>query len=262
MKGNRHYLIKIVILCCALMLASILLLSKKAHQKLSNQTTHFLVDISNSMNTKDITQYSQNQSLVISRLQTIKEVIIQTIKSDPSSTYSLVIFWDSIDFLLPPTQDTWLFLDYLNQVNTNLLPWWWTNINLIWDISLNFKSIDKLILFSDFDYKETPKLKKEFLKLKKNNIYLVWVWWKKWWEVRYADDNILKKDLVSVISNRDDKIWRYIWQRVHSAYGIIDNTSKIPKLVKEITNSNRISFSESQTQIIIAILGILILIWI
>lgn len=262
MKKNRNYLIKIVIIFLALVLASILLLSEKTHQKLSNQTTHFLVDISNSMNTKDITQYSQNQSLIISRLQAIKEFITQTIQSDPYATYSLVIFWDSIDFLLPPTQDTWLFLEYLKQVNTNLLPWWWTNINLIWDISLNFKSIDKLIVFSDFDYEETPKLKKEFLKLRKNNIYLVWVWWKSWWEVRYADDSVLKKDLVSVISKRDDKTWKYISKKIHSDYTVIDNTSKIPKLVKEITNSNRISFSESQTQIIITILGILVLIWI
>lgn len=262
MKKNRIYLIKIFLIFLALIFAIILLLSEKAHQKLSNQTTNFIVDTSNSMNTKDVNQYPKNQSLLISRLQAIKEFITQTIKSDPYETYSLVIFGDSIDFFIPPTQDTWLFLEYLNQINTNTLPGGGTNINLIWDISLNFKSIDKLIIFSDFDYEATPKLEKEFLKLKKSNTYLIWVGSKNGWEVRYADDSVLKKDLVSVTSKRSDKIWKYISKKINSKYYTLDNTNKITKLSKEITNSNRISFSESQTQIIIALLGILILVWI
>ncbi len=262
MKQHRNYLLKILLIFLALILAIILLLSEKSHQKLSNQTTHFLVDISNSMNTKDITQNSNNQSLTISRLQSIKDFITKTIQTDPYATYSLVIFWDSIDFLVPPTQDTWLFLEYLDQINTNLLPGWWTNINLIWDISLNFKSIDKLIVLSDFDYEQTPKLDKEFLKLRKSNTYLIWVGSKAWWEVRYTDDSILKKDLVSVTSKRNDKSWKYISKKINAKYDILDNENKITKLSNEITNSNRISFSEWQTQIIIAILGILILVWI
>lgn len=262
MKHNKNYLIKIFLIFLALIFATILLLSEKAHQKLSNQTTHFIVDTSNSMNTKDVTKDSKTQSHTISRLQAIKEFIIQTIKDEPLETYSLVIFWDSIDFYIPPTQDTGTFLEYLNQINTNLLPWWWTNINLIGDISLNFKSIDKIIIFSDFDYESNPKLEKEFLKLKKSNTYLVWVGSKSWWEVRYSDDSVLKKDLVSVISKRGDKVAKYISKKINSKYYTLDNTSKIAKLSQEITNSNRISFSESQTQIIIWILGLLVLIWI
>lgn len=262
MKKNRIYLIKIFIIFLALILATILLLSEKAHQKLSNQTTNFIIDTSNSMNTKDVTQYSKTQSISISRLQAIKEFVTQTVQSEPLEMYSLIIFWDSIDFYIPPTQDTGLFLEYLNQINTNLLPWWWTNINLIGDISVNFKSIDKLIIFSDFDYESNPKLSKEFLKLKRSNAYLIWVGSKSWWEVRYADDSVFKKDLVSVISKRGDKIAKYISKKINSKYYTLDNTSKITKLSKEITNSNRISFSESQTKIIVALLWILVLIWI
>ena len=262
MKQHKTYLIKIFLIFLALILATVLLLSEKTHQKLSNQTTNFIIDISNSMNTKDINLQSKNKSIVISRLQVIENTIKNFISEEPYDTYSLIIFWDAIDFYIPPTQDTGLFLEYLEQINTNLLPWWWTDINLIWDISANFKSIDKLIIFSDFDYESNPKLSKEFLKLKKSNVYMIGVWTKNWWEVRYTDDSILKKDLVSVISKRGDKIAKYISKKINSKYYTLDNTSKITKLSKEITNSNRISFSESQTQIIVALLGLLVLVWI
>lgn len=258
---NRRYFIKIIILFLALILAIILLISQKSHQKLSNQTTHFLVDISNSMNTKDIDSSTKKQNLVTSRLQAIKDLISQTIKTEPLETYSLIIFGDSIDFFIPPTQDTGLFIEYLNQVNTNLLPWWWTDVNQIWWMLHNFKPIDKIIIFSDFDYETSPKLSKEFLKLKRYNTYLIGLWSKLWWEVRYTDESILKKDLVSVTSKRNDKTWKYISKEINAKYKSIDSYNQISKLTKEITNSNHISFSSSQTQIIIGLLAVLIFIW-
>lgn len=261
MRRNRRYFAKIIILFLALILATILLVSQKSHQKISNQTTHFLVDISNSMNVKDINNPSNNQSLVSSRLQAIKDMISQTVKAEPYETYSLLIFWDSIDFFIPPTQDTWLFLEYVNEINSNLLPGWWTDINKIWLMLHNFKTIDKLIIFSDFDYESMPKLNKDFLKLKKYNTYIIWVWSKAWWEVRYADDSVLKKDLVSVISKRNDKTWKSISKKINWEYKYIDNYNQFPKITKDIINTNRISFSSSQTQIIISILAVLIFIW-
>jgi len=261
MKKNRRYFAKIIILFLALILAIILLVSQKSHQKLSNQTTHFLVDISNSMNVKDINNSSNNQNLVSSRLQAIKDMISKTVQAEPLETYSLLIFWDSIDYFIPPTQDTWLFIEYVNQINSNLLPGWWTDINQIWWMIHNFKSIDKLVIFSDFDYESMPKLSKDFLKLKKYNTYIIWVWSKVWWEVRYADDSILKKDLVSVISKRNDKTWKSISKKIHWKYKYIDNYNQFPKITKDIINTNRISFSSSQTQIIISILAVLIFIW-
>ena len=92
MKQYKNYLIKNFLNFVALILSTIFFLSEKSHQKLSNQTTHFIVDTSNSMNTKDITQYSKTQSLTISRLQAIKEFITQTIQDEPLEIYSLIIF--------------------------------------------------------------------------------------------------------------------------------------------------------------------------
>ncbi len=118
---------------------------------------HLLVDISNSMNTKD----SQGQSRLQRAINLSKRLI-----SSGQTKYSLTIFSSTSNLLIPPTKDTQTFLTYLNSLNTNLLPASW-NTNILSPLSLidNFASTgDQIIILSDFDFyvpSKTP-LKKPY----------------------------------------------------------------------------------------------------
>ena len=94
--------IQLVLLVLALGLASFLVFGQNRNDGIPDQKIVFVVDINKTMNTKDVFSGSQK----ISRLQAAKTIIQQTISSDPSFSYGLILFNAGADYIIPPTFDT------------------------------------------------------------------------------------------------------------------------------------------------------------
>ncbi len=94
---------RILLLLLAIVFAISLFFSLKQKKISSNETILFVVDISNSMNAKDI--IIDNASGKISRLDLAKLFIEKTIESEPDLHYGLVVFAQSAITLVPATMD-------------------------------------------------------------------------------------------------------------------------------------------------------------
>ncbi|MBU1757689.1 VWA domain-containing protein [Patescibacteria group bacterium] len=87
----------------AIVFAISLFFSLQQKKVFSDETIFFVVDISNSMNTKDI--IAENASGKISRLDVAKLFIEKTMESEPNAYYGLVVFAQSAVTLVPATMD-------------------------------------------------------------------------------------------------------------------------------------------------------------
>jgi hypothetical protein len=105
------------------------------------------LDTNRTMNTKDVFSWTKQ----ISRMQAAKILIQKTISSDLQFSYGLILFNAGTDYIIPPTFDTWTFLQYLSWITTNLLPDWAKNFaQLSWLLLDDYTSY---IILSDFDVK-------------------------------------------------------------------------------------------------------------
>lgn len=102
MNYKSFVFIKLILLFIALALASFLAFGESGKNAAPDQQVVFVLDINRTMNTKDI--FSGNQK--ISRLQAAKSLIRQYILSDDQSSYGLILFNASADYIIPPTFDT------------------------------------------------------------------------------------------------------------------------------------------------------------
>jgi len=163
----------------------------------------FVLDVSNSMNVKDVF-YNWHK---VSRLTLAKKLIENNVKN-LDNKFWLILFSDRFDYFIPPTLDKETFIDYLNTVNTNNLDWWKTNftesINSLKDV---LYPTDILILISDFDTNEN--LKKINLQ---NYMYLIWVW----------------EEIPWVVRNKEWKILYLNWEKIKSSF----NKNKLLELAK------------------------------
>ncbi len=166
----------------------------------------FVLDISNSMNVKDVF-YNNHQ---VSRLTLAKKIIENNIKK-LNNKYWLVIFSDSFNYFIPPTYDKINFLNYLKSLNTNFLDWWQTNLKALSSWLNNYLwKLDQIIFLSDFDFKS--------LNLNINNYtYFIWIWkeinWtvkNKYWETLFKNWKVLLSKLnKNILIKLSKKYWEY-----------------------------------------------------
>ena len=145
--------IKLLLLIIALCLASFLAFGESGKNIAPDQKVVFILDINRTMNTQDILSWVQKTS----RLQAAKQLIQKTILSDSQFSYGLILFNASMDYIIPPTLDTWTFLLYLSGITTNLLPDWVKNFaQLSW---LSRDEYTSYLILSDFDTTKQSNIK-------------------------------------------------------------------------------------------------------
>lgn len=189
----------------------------KNRTSISDWNVIFVIDISNSINVKDVFY----NSIQISRLNLVKKIIENNIKKIDKPVW-LILISSKIKYFIPPTKDKDIFLTYLNTVNTNTIRWWESNLRK------NLKKLnnlvdftDKVIVFSDFDTKDNLNwIKFNFTP------YFIWIWTNLWWNVKdknskniYLQWELLKSSL------NENKI-----KHLGFKYKIIDSYEKNTKL--------------------------------
>jgi len=112
--------IKFILLLFALGIASFLAFFDTTNSIDVDQHIVFVLDTSSTMATKDIL----SGVTYISRLSAAKKLISTTIFSEPHFSYGLVILNTHLEYIIPPTFDTGIFLAYLSGITTNLSTLW------------------------------------------------------------------------------------------------------------------------------------------
>lgn len=154
MKYRPLSLIHLLLLVLALFLAGFLAFGEHKKTFAPDQKIVFVVDINRSMNTEDV--FLDNKS--ISRLQAAKYIIHQSIESQSSYSYGLIVFNAGVDYIVPPSFDTWTFLLYLSGITTNLLPDWIKDFAQLSWVLTTTPSTSYLII-SDFDSVQQDDIK-------------------------------------------------------------------------------------------------------
>jgi len=194
--------------------------------KVSVWSIVFVVDISNSMNVKDVF-YGPNQT---TRLELVKHIIEDNVKN-LNNKFWLVVFSDKMDYLIPPTLDKDTYITYLRTINTNLLNGGKTNFkNSIQELKKVLNPMDIVVIFSDYDlvwYQDNfKKIQTENVRksrddnwYKLNNLtYFVGVWSKNWW----------------IVKNKDWKTMFENWEPLYSKLNI--------DILKKLTNENNANY--------------------
>lgn len=171
----------------------------------------FLLDISNSMNVKDVFYGGH----LLSRLDLAKKIIENNV-AEIDKNFWLILFSNKFDYFIPSTKDKESFKTYLNTVNTNTLDAW--DMKFVQSISWSqnvLNPTDTLILISDFDTQE------DLTKIKfKNYTYAIWIW----------------KNHKSVVYNR-------FWNKVYTEWKLQDSAFSQKKLDEILVNA-KINISE------------------
>ncbi len=193
MNHKSYSLIKLVLLIIALGLAIFLTIGEDRRNAVPDQKVVFVLDVNRTMNTEDV--FSGDKKM--SRLQAAKALIQKTVISGSSFSYGLVLFDAGLDYIIPPTSDTWTFLLYLSWITTNLLPDWIKNFaQLGW---LPHDDFTSYLLFSDFD-----KVQQGSVKLLKWTT-LLGIWSLAGDKVRYSNWIMYYDNGKSVFSARNDQ---------------------------------------------------------
>ena len=232
--------IKLILLFIALGLASFLAFGESERTIAPDQQIIFVLDINRTMNTKDVFSGVQQ----ISRLQAAKSLIHQMILSDSQFSYGLVLFNASVDYIIPPTFDTWTFLLYLSGITTNLLPDWTKNFAQLSGF-LRDRSASYLLL-SDFD-----TIQQNHIKLPQW-MALLGLWSLAGDNMRYSNGVLYYDRGKSVFSARNDQFA----QSLHLPYTTLTNTDgfSLQNLL-----FHGFTLPISQRIVLYAILGVLVI---
>lgn len=194
-----------------------------------------IVDISHSMNTRDIII---NKDLS-SRLDLVKFSINNIINSYKNKKIWLMIFSKKSNYFIPPTLDHETILTYTDNLNTALLPAWWSNIYNAIKSFVNLWSIwDRWIMFSDmwdkidFDSQNQSikELPDEYRK-KQLNLTFIWVWSKRWWIVLYPNEEPVFYEGNKIESQRFDQFWEFLAKEFWTSYDTIDESNDLSVIV-------------------------------
>lgn len=208
--------------------------------KVSNNIT-FIIDLSHSMNVNDVTNQQNQQT---SRLDLAKSFINNLFEDESESNFGLILFSQKSNYFIPPTADVDSFKKYLDKLNTNFLPAWWSNI---------YESIKNFVEYSDnwtiwvlisdmwdnIDFNEQKEkiktLKEEFTK-KQLKLILIWVWKTQWWYVKYPNWEEIIYKWQKVSSTRNDEFGNYLSKTFGSSYIKIENSKQTNNI--KILNNN------------------------
>jgi len=234
--------IKLLLLLIALGLASFLAFGEGGEDVTPDQKVVFVVDINRTMNTQDVLSWTKH----ISRLQAAKSLIQKILLSDTQFSYGLILFNARVDYIIPPTFDTWTFLLYLSGITTNLLPDWAKNfVQLSW--FLHDTTSTSYLIMSDFDV----KTQQGGTKIPKWTS-LLGLWSLAGDTVRYANGIVYYDNGKSVFSARNDQFAKSL-NLPYTTLTNIDNFS-LQRLV-----FHGFSLPLSQRVFLYVILGILVI---
>ena len=176
----------------------------------------FVVDISNSMNVKDVF-YGPVQT---SRLDLVKHIIKDNVQQ-LNNKFWLVVFSDKMDYSIPPTFDKANYLTYLDTINTNLLNWGETNFKKsMEELKKVLNPMDIVVIFSDFDFDGNYDVKFN------NLTYFVGVGSEQWGIVKNKEGKTIFKNWTPLYSKLNKKIVEDLSKHNPGGYLIVKNWSK------------------------------------
>lgn len=225
----------------------------------------FILDVSHSMNVDDI---KTNYSLNISRLNASKILISKYVENYPDFKFWLIVFSRNSNYFIPATNDKNNFLNYLNNINTNIIPAGWSNIMGWINDFIEYTTDNAIgILISDFweqnDYMNQKKQWDELSKkLNKNNqkLLLYWFWTNNWWIAKYPDDIAIKSNWKTVVSKINTEYWLYLANKFNAEYNKLDYIDKNFSIKKDLLNKTNNTINKKM-KIIEIITNLSLIIW-
>ena len=207
------------------------------NKETSQEKVIFMLDISNSMNIKDVF-YNGNQ---ISRLDIAKIYIKEYINNGNNNIW-LIIFAGKANLFIPPTKDKASIITYLDTINSNSIIWGWSNIYEAIEKFIT-KSDEKTIgiILSDFgdniDYNQQLNLI-ENIDIKWKKIVPIWVWTTKWGLVIDSNDDLITEDGTTITDKLNLTYLEKISSLVSQPYQIFDEVKEF----KIWNNSKQMNF--------------------
>jgi len=205
-----------------------------------------LIDVSHSMNTRDI----QTPEWIMSRLDVVKKMLPDMVAAQPGVARWAIIFSQRASYYVPPTINSWLFLDYIDAMHTSMLPWWWTNIWQALDLfALNAQPADIALLFTDWGDIALSWNRVPF------DMYVLWLWSEKWASVRYPDGTVLLENWIPVLSIVDPAIIQSIdpWAQTTILDSYTQGAISLPFSMRY--------YVSSYMQYILLFCGVCVLLW-
>lgn len=261
-KYNYWYFLRIIFAVLALVTAIIIFFSEDK-EIIQDEGVVFVVDISNSMNTDDIKSHILQEEKVISRLDVSKQFITKYIQENLyPQDYGLILFSKISNYYIPITNDTSIFLEYLNTITTNQLPFGGTNIKSAFDLILEQEASSKYILLSDlWDISEVESQKEgieNIFNINNINLTIIGVWSDEWWYARYSDGTLIRdENKDKVLSIRNDSMWKRLSKNTKGKYYKITSTDDVVMMIDDVIDYNRLVFSNKQKKASYTILSLL-----
>lgn len=105
---------KLLVLIGAIILTCFLILIGPS-KTTTEQSTVIILDVQTGMLKQDI---SVTKGDVITRLDAAKKIITKIISAFPQRSFGLLTYGSEITYLIPPTSDSWILLQYVNSLLT------------------------------------------------------------------------------------------------------------------------------------------------
>ena len=265
MKKNTYFtILRIVALIGALAVIVLLLFSSLGQKTAYDNNILFVVDLSYSMNAKDITSVEGWRLKVegkISRLDAAKEIIKQIVEVWGEANYGLVIFSQSATQYVPLTADTWTFMDYIKDVNTGLLPGGGTDWNSLQKIFSGDKtSYAKIIFISDAEAlaSSTKYLVPGTKSLATAKKYFIGVGTEEGGNPTLPNGTIMKMNWKNIITSFDVQTATTISKVLNAKLFQVENVNNMDSVIGQIVSSSR-TFSHSEVQLLVVVLWVFIL---
>lgn len=198
----------------------------------------FVLDLSKSMETKDILKDKN----LVSRLNFSKEIIEKIILENKNNNFWLVVFAWETKSILPFTSDFELFLESLKWLNYLYFSEQWSNFKDALKVTENrllfAENKEKLVIFLSDWWEEKNFSENDIEKnFSKNSKYIfLWVWTEIWWKVLLGEEvsKINEKNLLwlTKITN-----WEYF--RVEKFEDLEKISEKVKKLNQQILIENK-----------------------
>lgn len=242
----------------------------KNNKNRMNNNIFFILDISHSMNVKDV---EWNHWLKMSRLNLAKELIKKKTKlyeeKKKNIKFGLLLFSQSSNLFIPPTYDYKNLNRHLWNINTNYLPWWGSNITKAIQKFINSTTKGgKGILISDFwdneDFqKQTKNIKELQKKIQKKNLSFITIGIgsQKWNNVTYPSWKTIYNNWKKVEDKLNTKYLDFISQKINAKKYVFQKLSQIKNI--NILENNSIKFTkDNKDKIIIEFLaGLFAILW-
>lgn len=163
----------------------VLFLQKQNHK---SQDITFIIDVSHSMNVRDIAK----EGKTISRLDKAKEYITSNINNLSGHRLWVIVYAQNSIYYTPPTYDYENFSKTINMISTNITPFQWGNL-LSWLQLLTQTTPDSVwVVLSDF---ELDSYSME--NLPRGNFLFIWLWSEHWSMPTYPDGAPLPNATIS-----------------------------------------------------------------